>query len=466
MKLHRAWPTLGLATLLAWPAVAPAQDLLTVWRAAREHDRTLAVARAEHAASQTKRDQADALWRPNVSLGLGAGVGASNVRMNGAQFSAPGMGTSSGVDFATSINSGLLARGSITVRQPLYNRGRDASRAQLELGADMGDTAWSAAQTDLALRTVQRYFELALAQEELRVADREQVAVARTTEEAHERFRLGESAVTDSHEADAALARVRAQVETARLQVELKRQKLADSTGLAAPSARLPMHSSAPGKTLQAWLDDAEARNLQVQLARQAVAMAEQSLRGRRAANDVRVDLVAQASLDRIDGHGDFGAADNRNRNAMIGVQLTIPLYDGGMAGAQASEGARQLEKAQAELDAARERVGEQVRTAWLGWQSGQTRILALEDGLKASAARLDATRLGHKVGDRTLLDLLNAESDNARATLTLAEARVAQVQNRLQLAALTDQLAETTLVEVNAVLQQPASSATTTAPG
>ena len=42
----------GLVALLAAPAAAPAQDLLTVWRAAQGHDRTLAVARAAHAAAQ------------------------------------------------------------------------------------------------------------------------------------------------------------------------------------------------------------------------------------------------------------------------------------------------------------------------------------------------------------------------------------------------------------------------------
>ena len=454
----------GLVALLAAPAAAPAQDLLTVWRAAQERDRTLAVARAEHAASQAKREQAAALWRPNVMLGLGAGVGTSESHMNGAQFSAPGMGTSSGVNFATSVDAGLATRASVTAQQPLYNRGRDASRAQLELGADMGDTAWRAAQAELALRTAQRYFALAVAQEQLHVAERQMSAVKRSTTEAHDRFELGESPVTDTHEADAALAGVRAQVEAARLQVELKRQQLTDSTGLPALTARLPVSSAAPGETLQGWLDAAQAGNPQVRLAAQAVTMAEQDLRKRRAANGTTVDLVAQASLDRIDGHGDFGSANNRSRNGMIGVQVTIPLYDGGMSSAQASEGARLLDKAQAQLDQAREQVGEQVRAAWLGWQAGQARIAALEDGLKASAARLDATRLGREVGDRTLLDVVNAENDHARATLALAEARAEQVQNRLRLAALADRLDEVVLAEVNASLQ-PEQAAAPAAP-
>jgi outer membrane protein len=445
-----AW---ALAALAAMPAGAWAQDLLTVWRAAQEHDRALAVARAEHAASQTGREQAAALSRPTVSAVMGAGWGLNSQRMEGAQFSAPGMGTSNGVNFATSVR-GLAARASIVAQYPLIDRGREASRAQLELGADMGDVAWRGAQAELSLRVAERYFALAVAQERLRVAERQTLALEKAAAEARDRFEIGDSPVTDVHEADAALAGVRAQVEAARLQVELSRQTLAHSTGLNAPDARLPARNRPPEGSLQDWIDAALEHSSQVQLARQAVTMAEHDLSRRRAAGAASVDLVAQAALDRIDGHGSYGSSGNRRHDGAVGVQLTIPIYDGGLSGAQAGEGARRLEKAQAQLDLAREQITEQVRAAWLGWQAGQSRVAALEQGFTASASRLDATRLGREVGDRTLLDVLNAENDHARATLALAEARVDQVTSRLRLAALADRLDEALLGEVNAGLR------------
>jgi outer membrane protein len=445
--------SLALAALIALPASVWGQDLLTVWQAALAHDRTLAVARAEHEASQTGRDQAAALSRPTVSAVLGAGWGISRQQMDGAQFSAPGLGTSSGVDFATSVQ-GLATRASIVAQYPLINRQRDANRAQLELGADMGDVVWHGAQADLALRVAERYFALAVAQERLRVAGRQALALEKAAAEARDRFDLGDSPITDAHEADAALAGVRAQVEAERLQVELGRQALADSTGLSALDARLPARSRAPDGALPDWIDAAQAHNPQVRRAEQAVTMAEHELNRRRAAGAASVDLVAQAALNRIDGHGSFGPSGNRGRDGGVGVQLSIPIYDGGLSGAQAGEGARLLEKAQAQLDLAREQATGQVRAAWLGWQAGQARVAALEQGFTASASRLDATRLGHEVGDRTLLDVLNAENDHANATLALAEARVDQVKNRLRLAALADRLDEALMGEVNAGLK------------
>ena len=88
-----------------------------------------------------------------------------------------------------------------------------------------------------------------------------------------------------------------------------------------------------------------------------------------------------------------------------------------------------------------------------------------MQGGLKASAARLDATRTGRELGDRTLMDVLNAENDHARATLALAEARTSQVQQRLRLAALADRLDEPMMGQINAALAPARADVAPTAP-
>ena len=271
---------LALASaLLAGSTGAWSQDLLTVWRAAAGHDQRLAVARAEHGASQTLREQADALWRPQVGLNVGLGLGAQETAMRGARFSAPGMGQIDEARFATSVTGGLSTRVAVMAQQPLINAAREAQQAQMRLGADMGDTAWRGAQADLALRTTERYFALAVAQERVRVVERQLAAVTRSRTEAHDRYQLGASPVTDTHEADAALAGVRAQQSAARLELGVQRDRLAGSTGLAQPTARLPAQPPAPVDDLPAWLAAAEADHPRLRLLMQAVAVAEQKLR-------------------------------------------------------------------------------------------------------------------------------------------------------------------------------------------
>lgn len=437
--------------LLAAPAHA--QDLLTVWRAAAGHDHRLAVARAEHGASQALRGQADALWRLNVALNLGVGAGLQDNAMRGARFSAPGMGTVDEARFATSVHGGLATRVAVVAQQPLVNAARDAQQAQLEGAADMGDTAWRAAQAELMLRTAERYFALAVADEGVRVAARQLDTVGRSRTEAHDRYALGAAAITDTHEADAALAGVRARHAAAELEAGVQRNQLAGSTGLAEPRARLPRQPLAEADGLPGWLAAADADNPRLRLLTQAVGVAEQKLRQQGAAGKPTLDLVAQASHQRIGGSGDFGSARNRGVDGLVGVQLNIPLYTGGMLTAQEREAAERVGQARAELELAREEVRQQVRAAWQGLQVGATRVGALEENLNANRARLDATRLGLEVGDRTTLDLLNAENDLAAAELALAQARVDQVLARLRLALLADRLDETLLAQVNAGL-------------
>ncbi len=465
MRLRSLALACGLTAALL-PAGAWAQDLLGVWRAASQHDRKLAVARAEHGASQTLREQADALWRPNVGLSLAAGLGTAETAMRGARFSAPGMGEIDEARFATSVNAGLATRVGIVAQQPLVNATRDAQRAQLRLGADMGEIAWRGAQTELMLRTAERYFALAVAEERVRVIERQARAVDSARTEAHDRFELGASPVTDTHEADAALAGVRAQQSAAALDAGIQRQALADSSGLAQPSAQLPVQALPAADTLQSWLQAAEADNPRLRLLAQAVNVAQEKLRERGALGSATVDLIAQAAHERIAGSGDFGSARNRQLNGMVGVQVNIPLYTGGMREAQQREAAERVNQARAELEVAREEVTQQVRAAWQGLQAGGARIDALQEGLTASAARLDATRVGREVGDRTTLDLLNAENDHAQAALALAQARSEQVLTRLKLAALADRLDEDLLTQVNAVLAPAAPAATPATPG
>ena len=449
--------TVSLALTLALPSTAGATDLLQVWQAAAQNDRDLDVANAEHAAAQPRRDQASALWRPTVGLTAALGLGRSQTETSGAQFSAPGLGTSAGVGFDTSINHGTAGRWALQAVQPLYNPERRAQQQQLGLSVDLADLQWRAARQTLMLRTAERYFDLALAQESLRVLERQLQAVQHAATEAQDRFKLGSAPITDSHEAQARLAAIRAQVLAAQTDLQVKRDLLADSTALPAATldASLPRPEPAPHppKAMEAWIAEAEAGNPGLRMQQLAVEIARQEATKFSARAAPTVDLVAQAGRDRLGGSGDFGSAGNTAANGMIGVQVSIPLFTGGYRDAKQEEAQRLTAKAMAEADRMRQQVAQQVRASWRGLAVGAERVQALDQALQASDERVDATQLGHEVGQRTTLDLLNAENDEAAARLALAQARVGLLLDRLRLAALTGQLDEGALRSANADL-------------
>jgi len=133
---------------------------------------------------------------------------------------------------------------------------------------------------------------------------------------------------------------------------------------------------------------------------------------------------------------------------------VTVPLYTGGYRNARQDEALHLVDKARADTERARQQVALQTRAAWLGLTVGARRVGALAEALQANRARLSATRLGRKVGDRTTLDLLNAENDTANAELALLQARVALLMDHLRLSALAGQLDEAALQAANDTLR------------
>ena len=334
---------------------------------------------------------------------------SSESETTGAQFSAPGFPQTDGVSFNTSVNNGALGRWMVEARQPLISRERLARSRQLELSADIADLEWQGARQTLMLNTAQSYFAVALAGESLRILQQQKAAVERELVEARDRHKLGDIPVTDTYEASARVEAIKAQVLAAETDLQFKQLALSDVTGLQPEAMHLlfPASESTPGESraLNQWLTDAADRNLllRTQLTRTELA-AEESAKFSVAASPT-IDLVAQIGQDRLSGSGDFGPASINSNNKMIGIQITVPLYTGGYRNARQEEALHLADKARADADRTRQQVALQTRAAWLGLTVGAGRIAALAEALRANRARLDATRLGRQVGDRTTLD-------------------------------------------------------------
>ena len=442
----------GLTLAGAMPRPALATELLAAWAGAEQHDPELAVARAARAGARPLLEQAAALWRPGVQLVASAGAASHDSDTRGAHFAAPGMGENDGVDFSTSVHGGTATRWALQASQPLYHPQRRVQQQLLQLQADRAELQWQAAHQQAMLRTAERYLDAALAQQALQLTRQQLQAVQRALEEAQERFRIGDAPITDTHEAGARLAALQAQELAAQVALQVKLRLLADTTGLPPETLRPQLPAAAPTATaasaatalpLAHWQQQAEDANPGIRLRRlaQELARAEADKHSARAAPSV--ELVAQAGQERLHGSGDFGRARNSARSASVGVQLTVPLYTGGMREARQEQALRQLGQAQAQVDSTRQQVASQTHAAWLGLSAGAQRVQALDQALKASQSRLDATRTGREAGDRTLLDWLNAQNDAAATELALSQARGDLLLGGLRLALLAGQLDE-----------------------
>jgi outer membrane protein len=78
------------------------------------------------------------------------------------------------------------------------------------------------------------------------------------------------------------------------------------------------------------------------------------------------------------------------------------------------------------------------------------SQVMALEQALKSSEKLLEASKLGHEVGVRTNLDVLNAQQQLYSTRRDLYQAKYNYLISRLKLKAATGSLAEDELVAVN----------------
>jgi len=147
--------------------------------------------------------------------------------------------------------------------------------------------------------------------------------------------------------------------------------------------------------------------------------------------------------------------SDLTNRQLSLGVQVTVPLYSGGMQDAHYQEAIALEEKALNQTDAARQRAARDARTAWMAVTVGQGQVKALEQAVHSAEIKLDSTKLGRDVGDRTTLDVLNSEQELHNTRLALARGRYQVLQALLSLSAAAGELDEARLQEINQIFRQ-----------
>jgi len=432
-------------------------DLIGAWHVAQGKDYTLSAARAGAAAGKQKNAQARALNMPQVNAMAGTGVINAYNKINKAQFSAPLFGSADNAAFKTQTDLGVNFRWNISAEQALYNVERSSMAQQLNKQAQLADVKFSNEEQQLILRVSKAYFDVLLAEDTLASVQKQRGAVAQALAVAKGRFAEGDVAIIDTHEAQARDDALVSQELEADSNYQLAFAALMDLTGdadvlLARPSEQANLQQLNAGE-LNDWLTLAQNNSPYLHMQQIQQGIAHDEIDKYKSANAPVLNLVAQAGGEELRGLG--GGADSAltNHALSVGVQLTIPLFTGGMRNAKYEEAVALADQAKDETEAMRLKAGQQARATWLGVTVGKGKIKAIEQALHSSKVKLDATELGREVGDRTTLDVLNAEQEYHSTRTELFRARYQMLLSYLSLAATAGALDEKRLMEVNAVL-------------
>ncbi|MEY4619119.1 MAG: hypothetical protein RIS65_291 [Pseudomonadota bacterium] len=329
-------------------------------------------------------------------------------------------------------SSVVQARGisiSGTISAPLYAGGgiRNAVRAA-ENRVEAGIANLRGTESAIFSAVVGAYMDV-IRDEAIVDLNRAQVGVLTVNLDAtRDRFEIGDLTRTDVAQSEARLALATSNLETARANLIRSKEIYIQLVGREPGELQAPP----PLPNLPATADSAVSVALESNPDLIAARESREAARfDRRAANASRLPTISvftspsySNALRSISSNIPGFQADNSSLNAQAGVRATLPLYQGGQPAAQIRQAQARLGQAQ-ELEIAAEREAiAQTRASFASWKAALDVIAASERAVSANELSLEGTRAENSVGNRTILDILNAEQELLNSKVQLVAAR------------------------------------------
>ncbi len=416
----RTWP---LLTLLAGPMLfggvhdLAAQTLEDALVAAYLTNPNLEAQRAALRATDELVPQALGGWRP--TLGVDFGVAYNDVD------------SSVGGDTFTSTSN------SLTLDQELYSGGETvANTERAERLVRLERARLQAIEQDVLLDAVTVYTNLLAAQAVLDFAIQNETRLTRQLQATRDRFEVGEVTRTDVAQAEARFSgatadRVQAEGALSVAEADYRRVINQEPGTLVVPQ---------PLGALPA--NELEAQQLS-EVANPNIVAAQFDLSASRS----EVDVARSALLPRLSVRGELTYTDDPTatlewrRDAIVGANLRVPLYQGGGEYARVRQTKQTVRQRQNDLEATFRAVRNEVTNAWESLVTATTRIDSIAAQVRASEIAVEGSRQEALVGQRTTLDVLDQENDLFQAQVDLVQARRDQIVASYRLKAAVGEL-------------------------
>ncbi|HAT8013596.1 TPA: anibiotic ABC transporter [Citrobacter rodentium] len=338
---------------------------------------------------------------------------------------------------------------SINLSQPIFDIEKYATWRRAEAMADQGQINYMLMQQQLITDVSEAWFSVAYASQALKNAERTRNAFQQQLRQARRGLELGEQTRLEVDEALANYDNAAVEIIIAENDLNNARIRFTKITGL--PGDTVPLNNmecfvSPQLPDLKKVKIHSNQNNLNVQLARFTL---DQSKADVIASTSNHLPVVTlQAAYgnnwSRGENENDFDflfGTTSKTRNTNIGINVSIPIFAGGGHIAQSIEAAHRKEQSRELLLDAQRKALEEAERAWYAIIANDAKIRALQKSIASAKKRLESTTYGKQIGQRTVLDMLNAESDYYKSLKELAKARYDYITANIQLAKATGEL-------------------------
>jgi TolC family type I secretion outer membrane protein len=323
---------------------------------------------------------------------------------------------------------------SLEARQPLFRLDWFARRDRANAQDALAENGLNDRKQQLFRRVADRYFNVLLAQDEVTQLQAQAKAVQESLDNSRNQYEVGLVPGTDLREAQAKNDLTQAQLLSARRAFETAQDALDETTGtgretLPSLSDDVEFPALLPADQ-ESWMRSATENSAVLIQARQQSVVAMADVKSRKSAAMPTVDLVASAS------HSDSTkyTLGQLQDDARVGVELTVPLFAGGLNASRVREAEARQRAAEAELLRLTLETERQVRQLFRDVQSGYVEVKAYRQAMESAALAEIATQNGYEAGTRTILDVLDAKSRVAQSKRDLHRTRYNQLSNLVQL--------------------------------
>lgn len=409
MRLSLVRAALLVATALGGAAAAQADDLREALVTAYNTNPDLLAARANQRATDEGVPIAQAAGRPSVN---GTASYTEFVKKSANSFTAPDRAIGAQVQLGVPVYSGGAVRNSVK-----------AAETRVEAGqADLRAT-----ESAIFSQVVAAYMDV--------IRDQAIVGLSRSNVEVLEvnlratsdRFEIGDLTRTDVAQSNSRLALARGDLRSAEANLIASRERYIQVVGKAPVNLQPPPPLLGLPASVEEAVDVALENNPDLAAARE---------RSKAAGYDIDVAGAGRLPTVSVFTGGDFtdylgtlggsvpGNFTQRQTTAQVGVRASIPIFQGGLPAARERQ-AQARAGAVLEQEIAVERdVIAQVRSTYSSWQAANEIIAMNQTAVDAAALSLEGVRAENTVGNRTILNILDAEQELLRAQVQLVAAR------------------------------------------
>lgn len=334
------------------------------------------------------------------------------LQQSSTSFTAPKRAVSAGIDLGVPIYSGGAVKNSIRAAEERVEAGR----------ADLRGT-----ESAIFSQVVAAYMDVLRGQALVALSANQVDVLAVNVQATSDRFEIGDLTRTDVAQSQSRLALAQGDLRTAQSNLIAARENYIALVGTFPDDLQPPPPLPGLPASAEAAVAVALEDNPDLIAAQERAEAADYDIDVAGAGRLPRVSVFTGYDYQNFLGTlgGNIGTDVSQTSNAaQAGVQVSIPLFQGGRPAALQRQAQARSAAALETVIAAERDVIAQTRAAYSSWMAANAIIESSQVAVSAAELSLEGVRAENSIGNRTILEVLNAEQELLNARVQLVTAR------------------------------------------